>query len=83
VYTIEDLWHKFGELKLSLVSINLHNEDPCVTSALARSIVALGRSYFVPYHRSDPRLHELFQNTFLGSESLWPRGCSNELTVPG
>ena len=85
LYTIEDLWDKFGDLRMSWVSLLprrlLHSfielDFP------ARPSQALGSENLLPYHRSDPSLHGILQNSLSDLEPIWSGRCSNELSVPG
>lgn len=83
LYTVEDLWTKFGDLKMPKVST--------VILTLKLRNFSLCKDHTCPPHRSashlldrGPRsgLHVFFLFAFLGPRKQWPWGCANELAFP-
>ena len=84
VYTVEDLWEKFGDVKLSVVRGRMRSSLEIISWALtARSSSSLGCPRRLPYRRSCPRLHGIIQDPLYGLEPFRTWRCSNELAVPG
>ena len=83
-YTIEDLWNKFGDLRMSAVC-------PFASSPMQHTLMgptanptpALGSPRRLSDHTPDPRLYVLLQNPFPDSQSLWAWRCADVLTIPG
>lgn len=71
LYTIEDLWEKFGDLKMPVVSRShsaFLRQSKCLP---ARSSTALGRKNMLPDYSAHPRLYGILQNPLYGTEPLW------------
>jgi hypothetical protein len=84
VYTIEDLWDKFGDTKMTFVSSLLSKRWLShLTYPSAKSSKALGCTHNVSHCRSYPRFHGFFQDSLLGAEPLWTWRRPDELTFPG
>ena len=84
LYTVEDLWDKFGDLKMSWVSL-LSRHLPHSFIELffsARPSQTLGSENLLPYCRPDSCLHGILQNPLPDLEPFWSGRCSNELSVP-
>jgi hypothetical protein len=84
LYTIEDLWEKFGDTKMSVVSILFFFSYAVrgLTFHPARSSKTLGCPHTMPYHCSDSCLHGVVQNPFHGPQPFWTRRCANEFSFP-
>ena len=68
LYTIEDLWEKFGDLRMSVVSfifLCIYNVQ-IELAHIARSSETLGRPYSVSHHCSNPRVHGIVQTPLHG-----------------
>lgn len=87
LYTIEDLWEKFGDLRMTVVSSTSTtlrcSSTLAHTVCLANTTVALGRTSGMSYHPAHPRLHGVLQAAFLSLEPFRSRRRANELSFPG
>lgn len=74
-YTIEDLWDKFGDLKMPVVSLfhpfRLLRLEPVLFAADIRE--ALDCSRFLSDHPSPVGVHGFIQDTLHGFEPFWTR----------
>lgn len=86
VYTIEDLWEKFGDTRMSLVSSrffpSIYPVNSSCSTHTARSNKTLGRSYRLSYHSANPCLHGFVQNPFHGPQSFRTWRCTNGFFIP-
>lgn len=74
LYTIEDLWDKFGDLKMSAVRRFIYYLTFSFSSSFTEgSSETLGCPGTLPNDRSNPRLHGVLQNPLLGLEPFRPR----------
>ena len=77
IYTIEDLWEKFGDTKMPvvrpLVTLFAGGSRQTDTFVVARPTKTLGCTCSLPHHRPHPRLHGFFQNPFHGLEPFRAR----------
>ena len=83
VYTVEDLWHKFGDLKMSLVSsFRVYSRIAMNSTGTARPTLALGGPRCLSYRHPDYRLHDNIQDSLPHPEPFRSWGFANELSVP-
>lgn len=90
LYTVEDLWNKFGDLTMPIVSCLIGKAPLFVHIRLTRSFVQsasvcppLASSDSMPYNSSILDLHALFQDPFLDIEQIGSGRRADELLVPG
>lgn len=80
LYTIEDLWDKFGDLKMSWVS-NIKMRYTLTNRHIARSSETLGCTDCVPHSPPYPGIHVNFQDPLPDPQPLWSWRFANELIV--
>ena len=84
VYTVEDLWEKFGDVKLSVVRGRMRSRLEIISWALtAGSSSSLDCSHCLPHRCSNPSLHGVVQDPLHGLEPYRTWRCSDELAIPG
>lgn len=86
LYTIEDLWNKFGDLKMPQVSIgqSANQRNDWLTS---RSLDRAGEAPLCSCCRvdchSNSGVHGFLLCALFGSVEQWTRRCPDELSFPG
>ena len=89
LYTIQDLWDKFGDLKMPFVRcLCLRALIGYLANVRCRPILAylhtaLDRSRSLPDCSPNHDLYVLLQTSFLNTQPVGPRRCSNVELVPG
>lgn len=83
LYTIEDLWNKFGDLKMPKVWLAYLFTSNNVLILQGRIGATLGLPRIRSYYHSFGGLYVLFLDAFSRSREQRPRRRPNELLVPG
>lgn len=83
LYTAEDLWNKFGDLRMPKVSTNYIYICVCGVNFIIGcfSTTSSGSSHRIDCHPNS-RVYVLFLGAFSGLGKFWTRRCPNELFVP-
>lgn len=84
-YTIEDLWDKFGDLRMPVVRVSLSLSNVLSNAHLRTADLhqALARKRTLPHRLADVGLHGVLQAALYDPQPIWIRRFANELSLPG
>lgn len=82
LYTIEDLWDKFGDLKMSWVSFSEVLIFSRTYDHVARPSETLGGADRVSHRSPYSRVYDNLQDSLLDPQPFWTWGRTNELAIP-
>lgn len=83
LYTIEDLWEKFGDLRMPVVRPVLCRLRFRSDFHQADVLLSLGSTWVLPDCPSLHGLRNLLQDSLHRPEPLWPGRCTDAFAIPG
>lgn len=83
LYTVEDLWNKFGDYKMPKVCLLVSAMRPSTLTLTGRACHTRRPSRRWPHRHPCPCVHVLILPPFPHLGKQWSWRCSDELSVPG